>query len=107
MDDRLGEYRGCDRRRECNGTCSFLIFGRNGDVQHYVEYHGHNLAANPEIQEKLRKEVKSTVEKHGGLTFNTLNDMTYMNQVINESQKLHTAVDFLQKLYTKEFELQG
>ncbi|KAF3421091.1 hypothetical protein E2986_02592 [Frieseomelitta varia] len=72
-----------------------------------LNFIGHDLAANSEIQKKLRKEVKSTIEKHGGLTFEALNDMTYMNQVINESQRLHSAVGFLQKMCTEEFELQG
>ncbi|KAK1131286.1 hypothetical protein K0M31_017573 [Melipona bicolor] len=67
----------------------------------------HELATNPEIQEKLRKEVRSTIEKHGGLTFDALKDMTYMNQVISESQRLHSAVGFVQKTCTEEFELQG
>ncbi|KOX73619.1 Cytochrome P450 9e2 [Melipona quadrifasciata] len=67
----------------------------------------HNLAANLEVQEKLRKEVRSTIEEHGGLTFEALKDMTYMNQVISESQRLHSAVGYLQKMCTEEFELQG
>ena len=72
-----------------------------------LNFIGHNLAAHPEIQEKLRKEVRSTIEKHGGLTFEALKDMTYMNQVINESQRLHSAIGFLHKTCTEEFELQG
>ncbi|KAK1131302.1 hypothetical protein K0M31_017589 [Melipona bicolor] len=67
----------------------------------------HELATNPEIQEKLRKEVRSTIEKHGGLTFDALKDMTYMNQVISESQRLHSAVGFFQKICTEEFVLEG
>ncbi|KAK9305476.1 hypothetical protein QLX08_003495 [Tetragonisca angustula] len=72
-----------------------------------LNFIGHNLATHPEIQEKLRKEVRSTIEKHGGLTFEALKDMTYMNQVINESQRLHSAIGFLHKTCTEEFELQG
>ncbi|KAK1131285.1 hypothetical protein K0M31_017572 [Melipona bicolor] len=72
-----------------------------------LNFISHDLAVNPEIQEKLRKEVRSTIEKHGGLTFDALKDMTYMNQVISESQRLHSAVGYLQKLCTEEFELQG
>ncbi|KOX73615.1 Cytochrome P450 9e2 [Melipona quadrifasciata] len=72
-----------------------------------LNFIGHNLATNPEIQEKLRKEVRSTIEKHGGLTFEALKDMTYMNQVISESQRLYSPVGFLQKKCTEEFELQG
>ncbi|KAK9305475.1 hypothetical protein QLX08_003495 [Tetragonisca angustula] len=72
-----------------------------------LNFIGHNLATHPEIQEKLRKEVKSTIEKHGGLTFEALKDMTYMNQVISESQRLYPSLGFLHKMCTEEFELQG
>ncbi|KAK9305474.1 hypothetical protein QLX08_003494 [Tetragonisca angustula] len=71
-----------------------------------LNFIGHNLAAHPEIQEKLRKEVRSTIEKHGGLTFEALKDMTYMNQVISESQRLHPGLGFLHKTCTEEFVLQ-
>ncbi|KOX73616.1 Cytochrome P450 6a2 [Melipona quadrifasciata] len=72
-----------------------------------LNFISHDLAANPEIQEKLRKEVRSTIEKHDGLTFEALKDMTYMNQVISESQRLRSAVGYLSKICTEEFELQG
>ncbi|KAK1131288.1 hypothetical protein K0M31_017575 [Melipona bicolor] len=72
-----------------------------------LNFISHNLAAHPEIQEKLRKEVRSTIEKHGGLTFEALKDMTYMNQVISESQRRFAGFGFLQKICTEEFELQG
>ena len=72
-----------------------------------LNFIGYNLAAHPEIQEKLRKEVNSTIEKHGGLTFEALKDMTYMNQVINESQRLYSALGFLHKKCTDELELEG
>ncbi|KOX73620.1 Cytochrome P450 9e2 [Melipona quadrifasciata] len=72
-----------------------------------LNFIGHNLAAHPEMQEKLRKEVRSTIEKHGGLTFEALKDMTYMNQVISESQRLFPGLGFLHKTCTEKFELQG
>ncbi|XP_076760043.1 cytochrome P450 6a2-like [Xylocopa sonorina] len=69
---------------------------------------GHLLAANPAVQEKLRNEVKSTIEKHGGeLTYEALKEMTYMDQVLKESQRYYSVVGFLSKVCTEEFELQG
>ncbi|OAD61700.1 putative cytochrome P450 6a19 [Eufriesea mexicana] len=73
-----------------------------------LSFVGHELAVHPDIQEKLRDEVKSTYAKHGGvLTYDALKDMTYMSQVISESQRRFTALGFLHKICTEEFELQG
>uniref|UniRef100_A0A1B0CWX8 Cytochrome n=1 Tax=Lutzomyia longipalpis TaxID=7200 RepID=A0A1B0CWX8_LUTLO len=48
---------------------------------------GHELAANPEVQKKLLAEVDATKEKLGGkpLTYEALQDMTYLDMVISES----------------------
>ena len=72
-----------------------------------LNYIGYDLAIHPDVQEKLRKEVMSKIEKHGGFTYEALKEMTYMNQVISESQRCHTIAGFLHKICTDEFELQG
>ncbi|XP_060818343.1 cytochrome P450 9e2-like [Bombus pascuorum] len=72
-----------------------------------LRFIGYDLAVHPDIQEKLRNEVISTIAKHGGLTYEALKDMTYMNQVISESQRCHAAICFMHKVCTEEFELQG
>lgn len=42
------------------------------------------LAMNPEIQEKLRNEIKSVLDKHNNeITYDSLKEMTYMGQVID------------------------
>ncbi|XP_076760333.1 cytochrome P450 6j1-like [Xylocopa sonorina] len=73
-----------------------------------LSFIGYQLATHPDVQEKLRSEVKSTVEKHGNeLTFEALKEMTYMDNVINESQRCYPALGFMSKLCTEEIELQG
>ncbi|XP_033322600.2 cytochrome P450 9e2 [Megalopta genalis] len=71
----------------------------------FVCYH---LAKYPEIQEKLRNEIRTTIAEHDGvLTFEALKDLKYMDRVINESQRRHSAVIFLKKVCTNECELVG
>lgn len=42
------------------------------------------LAQNPEIQAKTRQEIQSVLDKHNGqLTYECLNEMTYLRQVID------------------------
>ncbi|XP_043598294.1 cytochrome P450 9e2-like [Bombus pyrosoma] len=72
-----------------------------------LNYIGYDLAVHPDVQEKLRNEVMSKIEKHGGLTYEALKEMTYMNQVISESQRCHTVAGFMSKTCTEDFVLQG
>ena len=73
-----------------------------------LSFIGYHLAVHKDVQEKLRAEVQSTIAKHGGqLTFEGLKEMTYMDQVMNESQRCCTAFGIMSKLCTAEFELEG
>ncbi|XP_011685277.1 PREDICTED: cytochrome P450 9e2-like [Wasmannia auropunctata] len=73
-----------------------------------LNFIGFNLATHPKVQEKLRKEVMSVLNKHDGvIAYEALKEMTYMDQVINESQRIIPALGFLNKLCTKDTELKG
>lgn len=69
---------------------------------------GYQLAVHPEIQEKLREEVVSVLNKHNGeITYDGLKEMTYMDQVLNESQRIIPTAGGTTKVCTEEFELKG
>lgn len=42
----------------------------------------YELALNPDIQEAVHKDIDSAMKKHGGLTFDSINDMTYLHKVV-------------------------
>ncbi|XP_029043658.1 probable cytochrome P450 6a13 [Osmia bicornis bicornis] len=66
------------------------------------------LAQYPEVQDKLRREIMSKIEKYdGAVTFEGLREMTYMDQVINETQRRYTSISFLTRVCTEECELRG
>lgn len=50
------------------------------------------LAAYPDVQERVRKEVKEAYEKHGEFTFEAVNDLAYTTQTISETLRLYTPV---------------
>lgn len=51
-----------------------------------MTYALYELAYRPEIQEKLRKEIAEVEKKHSGeITYEALNEMTYLDQVMNGS----------------------
>ncbi|XP_025989742.2 cytochrome P450 6a2 [Solenopsis invicta] len=86
---------------------SFLVDGyeTSGSTMSYVGFH---LASNPKIQEKLREEVMSVLKRHNNeLTYEGLKEMTYMEQVINESLRMIPVLVVMLKRCTEEFELKG
>ncbi|XP_071574201.1 cytochrome P450 9e2-like [Temnothorax nylanderi] len=73
-----------------------------------LSFIGFNLATHPEVQEKLRDEVVSVLNKYDGvITYDALKDMTYMDHVLSESQRLLPALGFLHKVCTEETDLRG
>ncbi|XP_078049077.1 cytochrome P450 9e2-like [Augochlora pura] len=69
---------------------------------------GFNLALYPEIQEKVRDEIRTIMAKNRGvLTFEALKELKYMDQVISESQRHYPVGIYMKKVCTNECELVG
>ncbi|XP_029664335.1 probable cytochrome P450 6a13 [Formica exsecta] len=88
-------------------TLSFFIDGY-GSTSTVMSFIGFQLASHSKVQEKLRKEVMTVLDKYDGvITYEGLKEMTYMDQVFNESQRIIPIAAVLQKQCTEEFELRG
>ncbi|KAL6260838.1 hypothetical protein P5V15_008514 [Pogonomyrmex californicus] len=88
-------------------SLSFIIDGyeTSSIVMSFICFH---LASYPKVQEKLREEVLSMLNKyHGAITYEGLKEMTYMDQILNESLKKVPAGTIIKKRCTEEFELRG
>ncbi|KAH0952172.1 hypothetical protein HN011_012208 [Eciton burchellii] len=86
---------------------SFFVDGYDTSSS-VLSFVGYQLATHPKVQAKLREEVVSVLNKYNGvITYEALKDMTYMDQVINESMRTFPVVGFLAKTCTEEFELKG
>ncbi|KAL3224791.1 hypothetical protein MRX96_026376 [Rhipicephalus microplus] len=49
----------------------------------------HMLVHHPEVQEKVREELLSVVGPDGAITYNTIQNLPYMNSVIQETMRLY------------------
>uniref|UniRef100_A0A0A9XUY7 Putative cytochrome P450 6a14 n=1 Tax=Lygus hesperus TaxID=30085 RepID=A0A0A9XUY7_LYGHE len=67
----------------------------------------YELALNPDIQARARKEVVRAVKNRGVLDYDTLKDMPYFNQCVLEMNRLHTFIGSLFRICTKDYTFPG
>ncbi|XP_069673194.1 probable cytochrome P450 6a14 [Periplaneta americana] len=66
----------------------------------------YELALNPYLQDRLRKEIDTVLEKHDGeISYNAIQEMDYLDNVISETLRKHPAVPFLIRQCTKEYRI--
>ena len=69
----------------------------------------YQLAKNPDVQEKLRAEIEDVTNSdlENELTYDHLQSMTYLDQVINETLRLHNPTGTLNRITTKDYKMPG
>ncbi|XP_052750669.1 probable cytochrome P450 9f2 [Galleria mellonella] len=65
----------------------------------------HELAVNPEVQEKLYQEIKQFEKINKVLSYENVSQLKYMDCVINETLRKWTAAIFMDRVCTKPYEL--
>ncbi|XP_075168302.1 cytochrome P450 6a9-like [Haematobia irritans] len=64
----------------------------------------YELAKNEEIQEKARAEVLEVLERHNHkFTYECMKEMVYMEQILNETLRLHTIIPFVHRQALEDF----
>ncbi|XP_017125415.1 probable cytochrome P450 6a20 [Drosophila elegans] len=65
----------------------------------------YELAINQDVQDKLRKEIDSVLEKHNGkLDYDSMREMTYLDKVIDEAMRKRPVVGHLIRVATQRYE---
>ena len=66
----------------------------------------YELARQPEIQERLREEINIVLAKHGGkVTYDAIQEMKYMDTVINETLRMYPPVPVLFRKCVKDYKV--
>ncbi|CAG9584936.1 unnamed protein product [Danaus chrysippus] len=65
----------------------------------------HELALNPDVQEKLYQEIKEFKEKHGEITFEHIHNLKYLDCVLSETSRKWSTVLVLDRTCTLPYEL--
>ncbi|GJQ83415.1 Cyp6a9 [Trypoxylus dichotomus] len=64
------------------------------------------LAKNNDIQDKIREEISQVFDRNEGkLTYESLIEMKYMGQVIDETLRLYPSVPLVQRVCTKDYKI--
>nr|WRX05941.1 CYP365A1 [Helicoverpa armigera] len=62
------------------------------------------LAANQEVQEKLRSEIREVLARHDGrISYELLQELGYMEMVIQETLRLYPPFPSIQRMCTKDY----
>ncbi|CAH1400045.1 unnamed protein product [Nezara viridula] len=73
-------------------------FETSSSVQSFCLY---ELAVNQDIQTRVRKEIDEIIEKHGGLTYQAVHEMEYLDMVISETMRKYPTLPLLMRYCTK------
>ena len=81
------------------------VYETSSTVLAILSYH---LSKNTEIQDKLRNYIKTVLKNSNGvLTYDSLKNMDYLDQVIYESMRMTPPIGILQKVCTEKTTLTG
>ncbi|GAB0089367.1 Cytochrome P450 [Sergentomyia squamirostris] len=75
----------------------FLIAGYETSST-VISFALYELSKQPELQEKLRKEIKEYKEKCKTIEYETIKDMEYLHMVVQETLRLYPSLPFLDRL---------
>ncbi|XP_074601686.1 cytochrome P450 4c21-like [Brevipalpus obovatus] len=67
----------------------------------------HNMAHNPDIQEKLYEELLGFDEKNENMTISQINELTYLDQCVRESLRIHPPVANMFRLVNEDVDIDG
>lgn len=66
----------------------------------------YELARHPEIQEKARRHIGEVLSKHEGqFTYESLNDMKYLQQIIDEILRMYPPIPVINRICVKDYQL--
>ncbi|XP_056662441.1 cytochrome P450 3A4-like [Monodelphis domestica] len=82
----------------------FAGYETTSSVLSFLFYH---LATNPEIQEKLHKEIDAVLPNKEAVTYDALVQMEYLDMVINENLRLFPIAGRVERVAKKTVELNG
>ncbi|XP_037049353.1 cytochrome P450 6A1-like [Bradysia coprophila] len=88
---------------------AYLFFAAGFETSSSAILHTlYELALNPTIQSKLRNEIEESCQRNNNeFTYETMMDMPYLNQVINETLRKYPSVPNLTRRAERDYQVPG
>ncbi|KAJ8918368.1 hypothetical protein NQ315_008062 [Exocentrus adspersus] len=67
----------------------------------------YELCLQPQIQERLREEIKDSIKQHNGITYDGLQKMKYLEMCIYETLRKYPVLPFLDRKCNEDYKLPG
>ncbi|XP_063953067.1 cytochrome P450 3A24-like [Lytechinus pictus] len=92
---------------EFTAQAMFFLFGGYENTSSLCGFSSYFLARNPEIQDKLIKEIDEVTPASESVNYTTIAKMTYLDHVIRETLRLYPIAPLISRVCTKEYEVNG
>ncbi|KAL1728462.1 cytochrome P450 [Schizophyllum commune] len=79
-----------------------LVFAAMDTTSSALSRTSHLLATHPEVQDRLRAEIRAAMEKHGKLSYNELEGLPYLDAVCRETLRLYPPAPQLLRRVKKD-----
>lgn len=70
-----------------------------------ITYCLYELAINQDIQDEVMKDIDNALEKHGGITYESILSMAYLHKAVSETLRKYPPVPMLNRVCTKDIDL--
>ena len=69
-----------------------------------LAYCCYQLGKNPDIQDRLRREIENETDEHEDITYDQVQSMSYLDQIISEVLRLHNPASILQRAANRDYQ---
>uniref|UniRef100_A0A8C5WS64 unspecific monooxygenase n=1 Tax=Laticauda laticaudata TaxID=8630 RepID=A0A8C5WS64_LATLA len=84
-----------------------FIFAGYETVSSALSYLMYELAIQPDIQQKLQKEIEEVLPNQASITYEALMQIEYLDMVLNETLRMYPGVSRLQRMCKNTIKLNG
>ena len=92
----------------CAGRISAFFFDAYETAANIAAFACFRLSHNPCVQENARRHIKEVLDKYDGvLGYEALKDMTYLDQIIYETARLHPIIGVILRICNRKITLEA